>query len=412
MKLRRCIFLIIIAVFLFSCRKIINEKIIKENTIINTPTKSGTIGSIDITSPAYFLLLRPWKKGTLATMNGKDGKARFAEISFKGKAGMTITQLGNFPEEPIDRMLITAPEAGICITRVGKMFFIADIVNKKTKRYSPLYQWRFHESFPKVLDEENGIICFGYYAKNDYKEQHSYNIIYDVKNDKVLYESPENGEENSFICPFSTELILCGKYIWDETQNHWKREKYFLYNWKTKEILQNELTKLLTGNEKATILSYGENIDLKGRYMFANFPIPGEKIGTKKAKITWNENYENVKVIPLDYLIHEGQFLCDFYISSDGKWATVDIGEFSYDDSSYQTIFFHLDNRYPNGMSIPIFTEGYGKHHFGGGAFFEHPEYGWCFAVEKYKEDDKGMEKLYLRLYKMSDVLEEINRNG
>jgi len=416
MKLRRCIFLLIAAVFLFSCKKINNEKTITEKAIINTPTQSGTIGSIDIPSPAYFLLLRPWKKGTLATMTGKDGKARFAEISFNGKSGMTITQLFNFPEEPIDRMLITAPEAGICISRVNKAFFIADIVSKKTKKYGPLYQWRFHESFPEVLDAENGIICFRYYATGGYKEQHSYNIIYDVKNDKVLYESPKDGEENSFIFPFSTELILCGKYFLDEIQDtwftKWTREKYFLYNWKTKEIFQNELTKFLTGNEKATILSYGENIDLKGRYMFADFPVPMEYIGNKKAKITWDENYENVKVIPLDFLIHEGQWLCDFYISPDGKWATVDIGESSVYDDDYQTIFFHLDSRYPNGMSIPIFTEGYGKHHFGGGAFFEHPEYGWCFAVEKYKEDDNGNNKLYLRLYKMSDVLEEINRNA
>jgi hypothetical protein len=381
----------------------------KGKAIINTPSESGTIGSIDIPSPGYFWLLRPWKKGKLATM---DGKARFAEISFSGKNRMRITSLVNFPKEPINRMLITAPEAGICITRMRWMFYIADIVNKKTKKYMPLTQWRFHESYPEVLDEENGIVYFGYYATGGYKEQHIYNIIYDVKNDKTLYESPEDGEENEIIYPFSTELFLCENYIWDETQDYWKRQKYFLYNWKTKEIFQNELTKFLTDKEEATILSRGENINVKERYMFADFPIPGEKISTKKAKITWDENYENVKVISLDYLINEKQHLCDFYISSDGKWATVDIGGYmkDYGDYLYQTVFFHLDSRYPNGMSIPIFTEGYGEHHFGGGAFFEHPEYGWCFAVEKYKEDKKGNDKLYLRLYKMDDVLAEINR--
>jgi hypothetical protein len=397
----------ILLLCLFSCKKIIKEKIITENAIINTPTQSGTIGSIDIPSPGFFLKLRKWKKGTLATMTGKDGKARFAEISFNGKSGMQITQLVNFPEEPIDRMLITAPASGICITGMRKMFFIADIVNKKTKKYGPLFQWRFDEPYPDVLDEENGIFYFGYSAAEGYKKQYYYNIIYDVKNDKVLYESPEDGEENGIYYPFSTELFLCENYIWDETQNYWERQKYFFYNRETKEIFQNELTKFLTNKKRATILSPGVNIDVKECYMFADFPIPGEKIGSKKAKITWNENYENVKVISLDYLIHEKQWLTDFYISSDGKWATVDIGDY-YND--YQTIFFHLDNRYPNGMSIPIFTEGYGEHHFGGGAFFEHPEYGWCFAVEKYKEDKNGNIKLYLRLYKMSDVLEEINR--
>jgi len=98
-------------------------------------------------------------------------------------------------------------------------------------------------------------------------------------------------------------LILCGKYFLDEIQDtwftKWTREKYFLYNWKTKEIFQNELTKFLTGIETGTRLSNDENIDLKGRYMFADFPIPGKVLEFKKVKITWDENYENIKVLNL-----------------------------------------------------------------------------------------------------------------
>jgi hypothetical protein len=272
----------------------------------------------------------------------------------------------------------------------------------------PISGWRFEENIPVVLDAENGIIIFGYFADESYDIQPSYNIIYDVKNDKVLYESPKEGEENAFIYPFSTELILCAKYYKDEESSlYWKIQEYFLYNWKTKEIFHNELTKFLTDNDIRFFLSQGLNIDLKEHYMFADFPIPGKLLDAKKVKITWDENYENVKVIPLDYLIHEGQSLIEFSISSDGKWATVLC---YYGNSLYKTVFFHLDSRYPNGISMPIFTEDYDEFHFGDGAFVEHPEYGWCYAEEKQKEDDKGKEKLYLRLYKMSDVLEEINR--
>jgi len=406
MKLRRCILLLVAAVFLFSCKKIIAEKV-----IVNTPNESGTIGSIDILSPEFFWLLRPWNKGTLATMNGK---ARFAEISFTEKNRIKITPLINFPEQRIDRLLVTAPESGICITNSGSMFFIADTVNKKTKEFMPIWGSSFNQDVPIVLDAENGIIIFRYYDSGFYRIQPRLNIIYDVKNDETLYRSSEGGEENQFIYPFSTELILCAKYIWDETKNNWKRQELFLYNWKTKEIFQNDLTKFLTGNEIKLLLSHGVNIDLKERYMFADFPIPGKELDTKKVKITWDENYEDVKVIPLDYLIHEGQYLCDFFISPDGKWAMVLFGGYDgyYGESLYKTVFFHLDSRYPNGMSMPIFTEDYDKYHFRRGAFLEHPEYGWCYADEKHKEDDKGKEKLYLRLYKMSDVLEEINRNA
>jgi hypothetical protein len=400
MKLRRCILLLIAAV-LFSCKV----------AIVNIPADSGTIGSIDIPSPEFFWLLRPWKKGTLATMNGK---ARFSEISFSGKNRIKITSLINFPEQRIDRLLLTAPESGICITNSSSMFFIADTVNKKTNEFMPIWGSSFNQNIPNVLDAENGIIIFRYYASDFYRIQPRLNIIYDVKNDKTLYRSPKGGEENAFIYPFSTELILCAKYIWDETENYWKRQEYFLYNWKTKETIQNELTKFLTGNGINPSLSHGVNIDLKEHYMFANFPIPGKLLDNKKVKITWDENYEDIKVIPLDYLIHEGQYLCDFFISSDGKWAMVLLGGYDgyYGESLYKTVFFHLDSRYPNGMSMPIFTEDYDKYHFRRGAFFEHPEYGWCYADEKHKEDDKGKEKLYLRLYKMSDVLEEINRNA
>ncbi|MDR2923532.1 MAG: hypothetical protein LBU85_09365 [Treponema sp.] len=72
-------------------------------------------------------------------------------------------------------------------------------------------------------------------------------------------------------------------------------------------------------------------------------------------------------------------------------------------------MFFHMDSRYPNGISMPIFVDGYYERPWDWGSFVEHPEYGLCYAEEKYREEN-GKRKLYLRLYKMSDVLAEINR--
>jgi hypothetical protein len=106
----------------------------------------------------------------------------------------------------------------------------------------------------------------------------------------------------------------------------------------------------------------------------------------------------------MDYLVPEAKRLDDFYFSPDGKWAT----NFEYKDS-YRRIFFHLDDRYPNGISMPIFTDGYYERWWHWGSFVEHPVYGLCYAEEEYL-NNKGKEKLYLRLYKMDDVLEEINR--
>ena len=58
---------------------------------------------------------------------------------------------------------------------------------------------------------------------------------------------------------------------------------------------------------------------------------------------------------------------------------------------------------------MPIFVNDFDEWHVEKGAFVEHPAHGWCFAEEKHRESN-GSERLYLRLYKMNDVIEEINR--
>jgi len=199
----------------------------------------------------------------------------------------------------------------------------------------PLATWRFDAVIPLVLDSKNGIICFIYSASRSYEEQSFYNIIYDVKNDKVLYESPEEGEGNGLLCPFTTELVLCVKF------NKKDEQGYFLYNWKTKEIINNELTKKLYSLNYRGILLPNENTNINEGYLFTEIPIPG-KIYNKNVKVTWDENYENVKVIPLDYLIPEGKWLYSFFISADGKWATNFIGGYKgyYGELIDKRVFF------------------------------------------------------------------------
>jgi hypothetical protein len=344
-------------------------------------------------------MLRPWKKGTLVTM---DGRARFAELSFVGRSRIRIRSLVNFPRERIDGVLETAPEAGICVTQSGAQFHVADITSGTTKSLEPFINWRFDEGMPFIFDSINGFIHFYYFRKHDDNGYFSdYNIIYDVKNEKTLYKSPERGESVSIGYKFTPELTLSQKV----RQNRDGPPEAFFYNWKTREITRNELTDKLNSIGFNTFLGHGCNVDLAGRFLFADIRI-SEGID-KKVKITWDENYEDVKVIPLDYLIPEGKWLDDIYLSSDGKWATTLASGYEglYGESLVKRVFFHLDGRYPNGISMPVFADGYDEWHYEIGSFVEHPVHGWCFAEEKYLN-----ERLYLRLYKMSDVLAEINR--
>ena len=61
----------------------------------------------------------------------------------------------------------------------------------------------------------------------------------------------------------------------------------------------------------------------------------------------------------------------------------------------------------PGGISVPVLAKGYEDFSWDYGSFVNHPEYGMCYAREHYKGGD-----LYLRLYKMSDVLEDIKRQA
>jgi len=334
-----------------------------------------------------------------------DGKARFAKISFVGGARINIIPLIDFPRQNIDSALDATPEADICVTQSGKAFYIADISTRKTKSFFAGLDWRWDESIAMILDNEKGFVYIPFFSEeHDEKTKPYYNIIYDPKNDKVIYESPEGGESISLLCELSSELALSVNWIEEDNE-------IIIFNWKTREIIKNKLTKKLTNLGTRTIIGPYQNISIKERSIFADIRMP-TGIPDKKVKITWDENYDDVKVIPLDYLVPVGKHFYDFYFSTDEKWVTSFTGYYNgvKGEYLYKRVFFHLDNCYPNGISIPIFANDYYGSPSRFGSFVEHPEYGMCFAEEKHIKNDNGKEELYLRLYKMSDVLTEINR--
>ncbi|MCL2068156.1 MAG: hypothetical protein FWG99_11925 [Treponema sp.] len=368
--------------------------------IINYTSQAGTIGSIDIPSPGFFFMLRPWGKGTLITM---DGRARFAKITFVGDSQIRITPLVDFPGERIDPSFAAAPEADICVTQSGGLFHIADLSTKKTKSFGPFFNWRYSQGIADILDPINGIIIFSYNKRenrNDDGYMPYYHVIYDPKSDEILYESPEKGESIGLLFGFTREIAIARERSGDN-----KRE-IFLYNWETKEITRNELTKKLTNLSDISFFEAGCNISINDKYLFTKLQVVNDE-PRKTVKMTWDENYEDVRVITLDYLVPEGKRFNDFFISVDGKWATSFIGGYRgyYEELLVKRAFFHMDDRYPNGISMPVFVDDYDEWRYDWGSFVEHPIHGLCFVEEK-----RVQEKLYLRLYKMNDVLAEINR--
>lgn len=347
---------------------------------------------IDIRSPGFFWLLQPWKDGTLATL---DGWGRYAEISFIGLNRMRIRHLVGFPNIKQDRRLITWPEAGVITSTTGKMQHIAAIDNRKTKSHIPLMTWVLQELFPVLIDPIEGLVAYSYVSdKNVYSKL----FIYNYKEDMMIYESNDNSTiylsaniNENYALGYNSEIIA-GKMI----------NKKIFYNWKNSEILENDLTEALNVNTYTLSIRPYWNVHQGKRFMFQSSRILDQRI-----KISWNEEYSDVKITPLSYLIPRDRTINNLIISTDGAWGTTFIGGYRglRDERLYKRVFFHLDARYPNGISIPVITDDYEVFKYDYSAFVNHPVHGMCFAQEWYKN-----KRQFLRLYKMSDVQAEINR--
>jgi len=397
-------FLITIFCFLCACLFLSggNGKGIENyQVIVNKPTENGTIGSIDLRT-SFFWILRSWKEDTLVTI---DGNARFAEMSFYGRSGVRIKPLVNYPRMPLDRTLIAYPEYGLLISKSARRFHVADITTKKTKSFVPYLTGKHLEYYPMLIDGNEGLLLFPYIGIGYGIESPSdtnFFVMYNYKTDTISEKLGETNEDRILVYPLDSENLIGFK-----NRYPLPREVY-IYNWRTGEQTENELTRTLTRLDVNFTFEPRVNISLKKRFMFIELNSRGER--SKWAKITWEEGYKEVKVIPIDYLTPVGRWLNDFFLSPDEQWATLFIGGYREisDELLEKRVFFHLDDRYPNGISMPVFADGYYEYHWEQGAFVKHPVYGMCFA----EKVTKGgiIETDYLRLHKMSDVLAEINR--
>jgi hypothetical protein len=357
-------------------------------------------GPIDIPSSDFFWLIQPWKEGKLATI---DGWGRFAEISFIGTNKIQIKPLVEFPRAQFDRRLITWPKAGLIAATTGKMQHLAAVDDKKTKSHLPLLSWVHSGARAVLLDPSEGLVGYNYLlTKNDNDVDVSL-FVYNYKEDRMVYESPGRG---FFIY---MEIAIDAQYVLSSQRsfNGDKRErKIIFFNWRIGEVAENDLTEALNNNRVTTFLRPRLNINLERRYLFCSSNITRQKI-----KVAWDEKYSDVTVTPLSYLLPEGKYFGEFILSANGQWATTLVNGYRglLNEQLEKRAFFHLDERYPNGISMPIMAEDYERPGMDYSAFVEHPVHGMCFAQEWHKMvNDK--DRLYLRLYRMDGVLDEINQ--
>jgi hypothetical protein len=385
------LFLLLILLSLNSCI----TSIFRERFIVTAPETANSIGSINIRSNHFFWLLRPWKEGTLVTI---DGWGKFSELSFKGEDRISIKPLVQFPKRQMDRNFLAWPDAGLIIGQTGKMFHIADTTTGTTKSTIPFMSWNHFELDPVLLDSAEGIVYLSYYSENNHTIKY---FLYNYKSDQVIFENDDKDKIYfSMEYPLNNTTTMC---LSSYNESGGREFDFFLYDWKKQEIIRNEFTDAVRKLDLYSIsITNGNNINMKKRIIFASVrPSP------QKLKISWNEDYSDTSVIPINYLIPNRYWFCDFRFSEDGQWGESMIGGFHglYGEYLYKRAFFHLDDRYPNGISIPVYADDYMEFATDYGSFVEHPVYGTCFA-EEWRIDGQ----LYLKLHKMSDAMAVINR--
>ena len=364
-----------------------------------TMSKPDGVGlqPIDIKAPGFFWRTVPWKDGKIATM---DGWGRFSELSFIGADKIRIKYLVNFPRWKVDNSLVAWPEADFLFITSAMMNHIAYLPAKFTKSFIPFLSGNYNEISPLLLDEQEGIMTFRYYPIEPGATGNHY-VIYNYKEDKVLYETDIDEYDQIFYDGYLDYRMLLGSI--EEIRNNRRFPTYFIYDWRTGKKTENELTKKMTQLQLYTDLNSLVNRDRR-------FFIARSETMSCYVKVDWDEDYKKVDVTPLNVLLPEGKMNLQFLLSADGKWAFSLLGIYDsiYGESLYKRAFYHIDDRYPGGVSFPV-VKDYINVPVERGVFVQHPVHGMCYAVE-YHKIEKGKDQLYLRLYKMDDVLEEINR--
>jgi len=413
--LRYLWFLFIITISSCSFIKYFDNYDIKYKVNNNLINDKNEVLPIEIKMP-FFWMVRPWKEGKLVTL---DGWGRYAEISFIGEKKVRLKHLVDFPRVQQDGWgFVTFPEAGIIVSCSGKMQLLAAIDDGKTKSHIPLLSWVYDEPDLILLDPDEGLAAYQY-SYSDNSRLNKKLFIYNYKTDAMIYETPEppaSSPEDNIV---DMQFRIDENYIWSnistqKKEGGWKYDTV-LYDWKEGEIKRNELTEFLSKNNSYIFNNY---IHLGRRYLFADIEEKEEENPYKLLKIDYDEDYSNLRVTDMSYLFRDfykkRYAISNIIISSDGSWVTAKVTDYSeynpYDANNHfitTRVFFHMDNKYSNGISMPVFSDGretMESTNNDEGAFVRHPAYGMCYAQEWHIK-----EQIYLRLYKMDDALTVIN---
>lgn len=345
----------------------------------------------------------------------------FAADGRKGWGYVTIDSSLQFSYEPLEsgfpgentQLLGATPDGSILFGRHGYRELVAIDRDSKKKIENELtvlngsseirYCWA-------PFSEKNWLLACVPFPNGGEDETATDYLCYDMDESRKVFKKrnfnaprgPESREYRKFI-PTGHE----GELIGINTTGTW--ELFTLTDTGFGPVYHNKLTRAMS-ESPFVLMPWTQtikNYDLEKRYMFGAYESPTEMLFPDGRKLTaipsvvrWDEEMDNIELSPLLAHIPDGfRILGAWAISPNGEWARCWVKSADLIDDTFYTCFFHLDEKYPLGVSLPVVGASSQRLH---GIFVEHEELGTLY-IDKPATGTPEAENNAIFIYKMSD---------
>ena len=353
-------------------------------------------------APAMVWECEPWLDGTLVTI---DGWGRFSTIEFgfdkTGKDAIKLKPLCEFPKSVVTDNFWVFPESKtICVWDMLMMYVYNQDLNEHDSLV-PFLSRRgyFYKAFQLNPDE----LLLGFDGNANIMRHIGY-ITYNMREKKTDANTPLHSEQLYFqLGKYSNKFIAAEKL-----RRNTSDVKFFMFDYETKERTDTELTKKMS-----ELLSRRFYEDIK--FNLDKRMIISHASGSPHSVyfvLKWDENYENVKMFPFNFLVPEGKFIAEIQaVSKNFDWVLLMISGYEglKGEPLSKYAFMKIDENNPALFSPLVILDEYRDpgNKWWYTSFFEHKQYGTCLFFTK---EDKKQGKDVSAFYKMSDVQKEIDK--
>ena len=280
-------------------------------------------------------------------------------------------------------------------SKQGRGFYSIDLSTKKTKHIIVSHDGDSEIRQTFIIDPQKQLfyieqLTIGMTTDRSYSKYY----IYDFTKDEIVFTS-DKFKGNHY--PLTNNSMLMSEFF-EKTKVKW-----YVTDLKMMKKIENDLTNKLT-ELQFSITVDEQSYNLKKHFMLGLSEIKNPLSGLYDMyTVNWNNEMKDVKAAPLTFQIPNDYLLTgSCFFSSDGAWLKTRFSP--QPDGIPVTVFFNINDKYPQGLSLPV---------FGGNTVLENPG---CFVNHTkfgplYVEMDSDHENVLL-IYRLNDCFEILRKKA